>query len=611
MTTDISPDKQSINNVFSGTDYHIDFYQREYKWEEDQVSTLLDDLFHVFNPSYRDFSDRSPSVKTIDEFPWYYLSTYVTNDAEGRTYVVDGQQRLTTLSLILIKLHKLARRHNLDDKENWIRERILGHGPSGKNFWIGHGKREAPMQAIYTGASDKIDGSKDVTVDNMLTNYSLIAAYLEEELDNEHRLEMFVLFFLERIVMIRLGVKARTDVPMVFEVINDRGVSLQPHEILKGKLLSQIDRAEVRDYNEIWEREVGELDFNGEANAFFVTYLRSRFAETRSEGQKFGGEYHRVMYESPYDESLELRDTSKVKDFVEGELPYFAGLFRRIQELAGEYNSDFPHIRYNGLTGMDSQDMLILAGCDRNDAGEHEKVSILSSELDRLFVLLRLNKAYDSNTFADSMYDIRSRLPGTAPESYRGIFDEILYDQVEASRGVRISEPLPYRFFAQVGYEDLQRRFLRYFFMRVEEFISDGIGKNLPDDRYNLVRNSGSKNGYHIEHILAHNDENLAHFGGEEEVFERERQRLGGLLLLNNRDNLSSGNEVFEGKKETYAVTLYWNQSLRTDFVKSKPNHREFLGRHDLDLTVEGRFDQEALDKRTIALYRIATELWC
>lgn len=611
MTTDISPDKQSVDNVFSGTDYYIDFYQREYKWKEDQVETLLDDFFHVFNPSYEDFSDRSPDLETIAEFPWYYLSTYVTNEAQGKTYVVDGQQRLTTLSLIMIKLHKLARRHDLDDKENWIQERILGHGPSGKNFWIGHGKREKPMRAIYTGAIDEIDTSRDVTARNMIDNFDVVSDYMEEELGSDHRLEMFVLFFLRRIVMIRLGVKQRTDVPMVFEVINDRGVSLQPHEILKGKLLAQIDRAEVGGYNKTWEKVVGELDYNDEANDFFVTYLRSRFADTRSEGQKLGGDYHRLMYEAPYDNELELRATTNVKDFVQAEMPYYARLFRRVQRLAGDYNSDYPHVRYNGLTGMDSQDMLILAGCDRNDGRESEKIKLLSGELDRLFVLLRLNKAYDSNTFADSMYDVRAQLPDAPPEAYREIFDGILYEQVKESRGVEISEPLPYRFFAQVGYEDLQRRFLRYFFTRVEEFIADGIGKNLPDDRYNLVRNSGSKNGYHIEHVLAHNEENRRHFGGDEEVFERERQRLGALLLLNNRDNLSSGNEVFEGKKKTYAVTLYWNQTLRDDFAKSKPNHKEFLEKYGLTLAVEGPFDQEAIDKRTRALHSIARELWC
>lgn len=42
---DISPDKQNIDKVFSNTQYYIDFYQREYKWTQEPVKRLLDDIF--------------------------------------------------------------------------------------------------------------------------------------------------------------------------------------------------------------------------------------------------------------------------------------------------------------------------------------------------------------------------------------------------------------------------------------------------------------------------------------------------------------------------------------------------------------------------------------
>ena len=42
------------------------------------------------------------------KYPWYYLNTYVTNTIDGKVYIVDGQQRLTTLTLVLIKLYRMA-----------------------------------------------------------------------------------------------------------------------------------------------------------------------------------------------------------------------------------------------------------------------------------------------------------------------------------------------------------------------------------------------------------------------------------------------------------------------------------------------------------------------
>ena len=96
---DISPDKQHIDQVFSNTTYFIDFYQREYKWMTEPVIRLLDDIFYGFDETYGKKSDLDPKVENVvAHYPWYYLSTYVTNTIDGRVYVVDGQQRLTTLT---------------------------------------------------------------------------------------------------------------------------------------------------------------------------------------------------------------------------------------------------------------------------------------------------------------------------------------------------------------------------------------------------------------------------------------------------------------------------------------------------------------------------------
>ena len=64
---------------------------------------------------------------------------------------------------------------------------------------------------------------------------------LDRRLKTKHQFDTFVHYFLFRLVLINLSVDTQ-HVPMVFEVINDRGVRLKPYEILKGKLLGQIDK---------------------------------------------------------------------------------------------------------------------------------------------------------------------------------------------------------------------------------------------------------------------------------------------------------------------------------------------------------------------------------
>jgi len=109
---DVQPDKQNIDKVFANTAYYIDFYQRQYKWNDVPVKRLLDDIFFRFNKEYERHKDSDIELdKLIDDYGWYYLNSYVTNKSEGKLYVVDGQQRLTTLTLILIKLMYLSKKY--------------------------------------------------------------------------------------------------------------------------------------------------------------------------------------------------------------------------------------------------------------------------------------------------------------------------------------------------------------------------------------------------------------------------------------------------------------------------------------------------------------------
>jgi|GEM_PF-6127497 len=62
---DILPDKQNIDGVFSNTTYHIDFYQREYKWTDEPVQRLLDDVFYAFEEAYKKNKDVDPRAEFV------------------------------------------------------------------------------------------------------------------------------------------------------------------------------------------------------------------------------------------------------------------------------------------------------------------------------------------------------------------------------------------------------------------------------------------------------------------------------------------------------------------------------------------------------------------
>src|ERR1700730_13196428 len=260
---------------------------------------LLDDIFYKFQEQYVRSKDLDPSKETISVYPWYYLNTYVTNVVEGRDYVVDGQQRLTTLSLILIKLRHVAKQHG-SKLSGWIDTKIAGQSGFEKEFWVNHVGHKAAQQALFDGVDTKgIDISSGITAQNMVRNYETISAWLEPKVKDKHCFDTFAFYFLHRLVLINLAVE-QTDVSMVFEVINDRGVRLRPYEILKGKLLGQISKIEMDkdDYNGFWERKAAAINAfrEDELDSFFRFFLKAKFSKTRKDGQRFDGDYHRGMF---------------------------------------------------------------------------------------------------------------------------------------------------------------------------------------------------------------------------------------------------------------------------------------------------------------------------
>ena len=611
---DISPDKQNVDRLFSNTTYYIDFYQRDYRWTKTPVARLLDDIFYKFREQYAESKALDPGKEVIAaNYPWYYLNTYVTNTVDGRVYVVDGQQRLTTLSLILIKLFHLAKEHE-SGLASWISSKIAGQSGYENEFWMNHvGHKKTQQQLFDEVALSDIDTESGITAINMVANFDFISKYLDKELKDAHALETFVFYFLHRLVLINLSVE-QTDVSMVFEVINDRGVKLLPYEILKGKLLGQIDKIELDkgNFNDNWEERANAVNAfkDDELDEFFRSYLKSKYAATRAEGTKFDGDYHRAMFTQEMNEELELeRNPSRVKSFLKDEFQYFTGLYTRLWAAYKDMDPEFRDVYNCDMLTLNAPFLLVLSACKLNDPDETEKIQTLSKEIDRYYSLLQLQNVYDSNEFNDSLFRISAKIRERDVDSFRAVFDEELTTRLSERRNVSEPDPFSYSAFKQTGIS-LNLRFKRYFFARVDQFLAENMNLNEKHAIDALVTKTGAKTGFHVEHILSRNDENLELFKNDEERFEQERNRLGGILLLKGKDNISSNNEPYEDKLKSYANTLYWNETLREDSYKSKLDMDALKKRHDLDLTHLDQFGPDEVEQRHKLLYEVAKIIW-
>lgn len=613
---DVQPDNQNIDRLFSNTTYFIDFYQRQYKWTSEPVERLLDDVFYRFNEQYRIHKDLDiPLDQLIHKYSWYYLNTFVTNKSEvtGKLYIVDGQQRLTTITLILINLLQRAKMEN-SELVDWVQGKIVGQSGFKKNFWMNHEMHLETMKGLFDGKQfDEIDVSSGITAKNMLENYKIIERSLNKELNNKHKLESFIFYFLHRLVLIKLHVE-QTDVPMVFEVINDRGVKLKPYEILKGKLLGQVDKEEldVLDLNTIWDNAVDTINEHGEdeIDEFFTYFLRGKFANTIGESRKYDKNYHRVILQGETNDHLNLlHNPKRVKEFLTKEFKYYTKLYKKTLQYSTIFEEDHRHVFYNNLNEMDTQFMLILSSCMIDDPEEDKKIKIISKEVDRMFCLLQLQRSWNSNDFSINIFKISAEIREQPAECIRPIFDRCLKELLGEARGIAVEQTFVYPFFKDTGIE-LGKRFKRYFFARIERFIAKNTDMKMRHDFYDLVQNTGNVNGFHIEHILANNAQNIQEFNGDEELFESERNRLGGLLLLKGKDNISSNNETYKSKLESYANTLYWNETLREDTYKSKLDFQRMIKEFNLDFKAMKTFGKNELEERHKLLFDIASIIW-
>lgn len=109
MAQEIIPDKQSVLSCLKQKVYYVDFYQREYVWTKNTVEVLLNDIFYAFEISYKEHKDEEMSQEVLEKYNWYYLNVFITNKVEGKVFIVDGQQRLSTLTLIATKLYHITK----------------------------------------------------------------------------------------------------------------------------------------------------------------------------------------------------------------------------------------------------------------------------------------------------------------------------------------------------------------------------------------------------------------------------------------------------------------------------------------------------------------------
>jgi uncharacterized protein with ParB-like and HNH nuclease domain len=228
----IDGEARTIRELLSGARYSIDYYQREYRWQTKQVAELMDDLISRFQEEYEPSHPR----EAVEGYGHYFLGSIIISHKNSQNYIIDGQQRLTTLTLLLIHLHNLQK--DRDDAVHDIEKMIFSQKYGRKSFNIDVEERLAVMEAIFEGDPfDDTDSSE--SIQNILARYEEIKDAMTPELTGD-ALPYFIDWLIENVHLVEITAYSDEDAYTIFETMNDRGLSLTPTEMLKGYLLANI-----------------------------------------------------------------------------------------------------------------------------------------------------------------------------------------------------------------------------------------------------------------------------------------------------------------------------------------------------------------------------------
>jgi uncharacterized protein with ParB-like and HNH nuclease domain len=245
----------SLRLLFTDTNYLIDNYQREYAWSQDDVQILIDDLWEGFE------GHNGRPAETFFLGPF----VYVQHDQTSR-WLVDGQQRFTTLHLILLHLHRIAQQCDEPDTAAKLYNLVYGYTRHNRprRFRIDINERRPALEALRDGKKFTITG-KTLSVRNLWQRGEQLRGLLEERIDSEN-CARFVDWMLDQVVMVAITAPDRPSGYRIFESMNDRGARLTPVDLLKSHLMSKVGDAEdeAAELNNKWRTMLADLTAAGD-----------------------------------------------------------------------------------------------------------------------------------------------------------------------------------------------------------------------------------------------------------------------------------------------------------------------------------------------------------
>jgi uncharacterized protein with ParB-like and HNH nuclease domain len=589
--SDLSIDAKplSIEKLFADF-YAVPDFQREYVWQAENVERLLTDICD-------ELYDENGSV--IPSAEYFIGSIVVYEDETGIFQLIDGQQRTTTLFIVLCVLRE--RLEHLSTLQSLIMQKKM-------NPVTAEEEPHYRVRLLYedaVGALEKIarndqaaleQSEQTTSVTNLRGAYEEARAFLTEHLGEDNRKwAKFFVDFTTRVKLIRVLTPSQSGALRVFETINATGVGLTPMDLLKNLLFRKVKPVYFQTVTADWKELTEEIDNAGESNPlrFLRYFVLSRF-DTKTPKPLPEDALYRWLSENAKTVGIEDRPLAFLKDLLNDARVYRQ--FSQTKDAKGKDNRFLQNIQI--LSGRARQHFIILLAAQHLEPPIFNRLCQVLENLFFTFIVTKqATKAFEA-VFYKASEPLRNLQPGDAA-GLEVLIEKVLQKEIN-DRAATLQFTLE-----NMRAGSLQQYRLRYLLAKLTQFVDESAwGNSISTD---LSKYLDKK--VHIEHILPNTptDELKANFDKPHE-YEDYKGRLGNLALLEASINTSIQQNFFVLKAAEYQKSNFiLTKTIGAPFVvgaMTRPN------RATEALPSWKDWDSKAIEMRQATLVKLAWQIW-
>ena len=599
---------ETLRQILSGNRFTVNYYQREFRWGRKQIEQLIDDLTDTFL-EYYDSANHTDTME-VDKYGYYYMGCTIRTGGNNRE-IIDGQQRLTSLTLLLIYLNNLlaARGTPIDNVASMIYSSKFGK----LNFNIDVEDRRACFERLFKNDINFVPANESSR--NMLERYKDICELFPDELKDD-ALPFFTFWLIEKVLLLEIEAPSEKEAFTIFVTMNDRGLSLNSAEMLKGFLLQRITEEYRKDINAIWQKEIARIKEaaesvrNGIVNAedvdFIAMWLRGKYAETMRETKKgskdedyelLGDRFHEWVGDDA-GKKMGLKKSEDFRKFIEIEMTLMASVYLRIKEYSRKLTPQFEDVFYNANRDLNYQGMLILSAIDRSDSLEmiDKKIQIIAKYVDiyasrRLFNYKKVN--FNTNKYY--MFRIMKMIRNVNATQLGIILINDLNTMASSLEGID-----------DFHLNQFTARYMLHLLARITSNINKQIGSPSQFEQY---VDRQSKNPFDVEHILPDDFDTYKDSFTDEDDFNNYRASFGNLIILTKDKNRSYQAMHYAEKVKKYLGDNILAQSLNSQAYRNNPGFIPPTSQYGFR-PHEVIFAKEEIKERQGVYKAIAKDIW-